>query len=105
MSKRKKYGKSINVEYKVVKNLTKARFEFLKVFVENARYCNQKQLCELFKGITGYSDNYGTECFSKLRPILKAIVEKKFDVDYIKIPIESIAKYFNSKPIIPGKKV
>jgi len=93
MSKR---SKTITIDYEVLNNLSKARLEFLKVFAKHGKVCNQKQLCNIFHESTGYSANYGTEIYSKLKPLLKAIVQKDFDVEFIKIPIESIAKFYNS---------
>ena len=91
-------GKSITVNFETLNKLSKAGYEFLKIFVKHSSECyNQKQLCELFAVKTGYSANYGSEIYSKLKPLLIQVVKKNFDVEYIRIPITSIAKFYNSK--------
>lgn len=95
-------GKSITVNFKTLNKFSKAGFEFFKVFVKHGHDCtNQKQLCDLFAVKTGYSANYGSEIYSKLKPLLSQIVKKNFDVEYIRIPITSLAKFYNSKECNP----
>ena len=47
-------NKTITLDYNVLKNLTPARFEFLKIFLNNAEECrNLTQLYEIFESETG----------------------------------------------------
>ena len=95
-------GKSITVSFLTLNKLSKAGFEFFKVFVKYGHECtSQKQLCELFAVKTGYSANYGSEIYSKLKPLLSQIVKKNFNVEYIRIPISTVAKFYNSKECNP----
>ena len=95
-------GKSITVNFETLNKLSKAGFEFFRVFVQHGHDCtNQKQLCELFAVKTGYSANYGSEIYSKLKPLLSQVVKKNFDVEYIRIPITSMAEFYNSKKSNP----
>lgn len=97
-------GKSVLIDYKTMKELTPARFEFLKIFIEYAGRCSQRELCDIYHHKTGYSANYGSEIISALRPLLKGLIQKKFDVDFIRIPIKSIAKFYNGNNIIDEEK-
>ncbi len=93
-------GKSVTIDFKTLKNLTPASFEYLKCYVNNVETLNNGEIYHIFGKQTKYSENYASEIHSKLKPLLsefKKIVKKKTEVEFIRIPISSIASFFNGK--------
>ena len=90
-------GKSVTIDYKTLRSLTPASFEYLKFYVNYASELNRTELYEYFAKKTKFSENYASEIHSKLKPLLREFLKQKLDVEFIRIPIESIARFYNRK--------